>query len=293
MRMRIGFLGLGTMGEPIANNLRRAGHDLTVWNRTPARAGHIVSKGGKLAETPRACATGRDLVFTCVADEAALEVVLEGPDGVLAGLAEGDVLVDLTTAGVRSARSVAERVSRRGAHYVSCPILGSKTAAEQAQIVLIAGGSAAARDRARPALHAISVRLFEVEDVGEAALLKLCVNAIGGAMFVAFAEAVALSSAAGIPIPRLVEVLQASSFHSPLFLMKGELIESKDWEPRFRISLAEKDQRLAQEAAADVGAKVPINEAVRRLLAQAAESGRGDQDVAAVTELFLEWAKKK
>src|SRR5574340_432081 len=100
MRLRIGFIGLGTMGEPIANNLRRAGHDLTVWNRTPARAGHIVSKGGKLAATPRDCASGRDAVFTCLSDERALEAVLGGPDGVLAGLREGDVLVDLSTAGV-------------------------------------------------------------------------------------------------------------------------------------------------------------------------------------------------
>ena len=291
--MRFGFLGLGTMGEPIANNLRRAGHDLTVWNRTPSRAGHIVSKGGKLADTPRACATGRDLVFTCVSDEAALEAVLEGPDGVLAGLAAGDVLVDLTTAGVRSARSVSERVAARGAQFVSCPILGSRTAAEQAQIVLVAGGPAAARERARSALHAISVRLFELEDAAEAAMIKLCVNAVGGAMFAAFAEAVALGAAAGVSVPRLVEVLQASSFHSPLFLMKGELIEKQDFAPRFRIALAEKDQRLAQEAAADVGAKVPINEAVRRILGQAAESGRGDQDVAAVTALFLEWSKAK
>lgn len=291
--MRVGFLGLGTMGEPIANNLRRAGHDLTVWNRTPSRAGHIVSKGGKLAETPRACAAGRDLVFTCLSDEAAVEAVLEGPDGVLAGLADGDVLVDLSTAGVRSARSVSERVAKRGALFVSCPILGSKAAAEQAQIVLVAGGPKAARERARPALHAVSVRLFELEDAAEAAMIKLCVNAVGGAMFAAFAEAVALASAAGVPVPRLVEVLQASSFHSPLYLMKGELIEKQDFAPRFRIALAEKDQRLAQEAAADVGARVPINEAVRRILGQAAESGRGDQDVAAVTELFLEWSKKR
>ncbi|HYD41650.1 MAG TPA: NAD(P)-binding domain-containing protein, partial [Anaeromyxobacter sp.] len=94
MRMRIGFVGLGTVGEPIANNLRKAGHEVTVWNRTPAKANHIVSKGGKLATSARECAAGRDLVFTCVADERALDAVLDGPDGVLAGLAHGDVLVD-------------------------------------------------------------------------------------------------------------------------------------------------------------------------------------------------------
>ena len=290
--MRIGFVGLGTMGEPIANNLRKAGHDLTVWNRTTAKANHIVSKGGKLAATARECAAGRDLVFTCVADEKALEVVLEGPDGVLAGLAEGDVLVDLTTCGTRMTRSVQERAAKKGIRFVSCPILGSKTAAEQAQIVLVAGGPGAAREKARPALHAVSARLFELEEPAQAALMKLCVNAVGGAMISAFSEALALGAAGGLEVWRMVEVLQASSFHSPLYLMKGELVEKKDFAPRFRLSLAEKDQRLAQEAAKDLGARVPINEAVRRLLADAAGSGRADKDICSVAELCFEWLKK-
>src|SRR5512146_3565250 len=131
MRMRIGFLGLGTMGEPIANNLRKSGHDVTVWNRTAAKANHIVSKGGKLARTPRECASGKDLVFTCLSDEKALEAVLEGPDGVLAGLARGDTLVDLSTAGTRAARSVATRAADRGVAVLCAPILGSRKAAEQ------------------------------------------------------------------------------------------------------------------------------------------------------------------
>src|SRR5512138_628949 len=293
MRMRIGFVGLGTIGEPIANNLRKAGHDLTVWNRTAAKADHIVSKGGKLARTPRECASGRDVVFTCLSDEKALDAVLDGPDGALAGLARGDVLVDMSTAGTRAARSAAEQATSRGASFLACPILGSKAAAERAQIVLVVGGPAAASDRARPALHAVSARMFEMEDPVHAALMKLCVNAVGGAMMTGFGEALALGVSGGLEIPALVEVLQASSFHSPLFLMKGELVEQKDWTPRFAIALAEKDQRLAQEAAAEQGAKAPISEAVRRLLGEAVESGRGDKDIAAVADLFLEWAGKK
>jgi 3-hydroxyisobutyrate dehydrogenase-like beta-hydroxyacid dehydrogenase len=293
MRMKIGFLGLGTMGEPIANNLRKAGHDLSVWNRTAAKASHIVAKGGKLARTARECAAGKDLVFTCVGDEKGLEAVLEGADGALAGLAKGDVLVDLSTAGTRSARSVARRCEDRGISFLSAPILGSKIAAEQAQIVLIAGGPGAAREKARPALHAISSRIIELEDAVQAALMKLCVNAVGGAMIAGFGEAIALGASGGLPIWKVIEVIQASPFHSPLFLVKGDLVERTDWAPRFAISLAEKDQRLAQEAAADQGAKVPINEAVRRLLSEAVESGRGDKDVAAVADLFLEWSKKK
>ncbi len=290
--MRIGFVGLGTIGEPIANNLRKAGHDLTVWNRTASRTNHIVSKGGKLARSPRECAAGKDLVFTCVSDEKALEAVLEGPDGVLAGLARGDVLIDLSTAGVRAARSLAERAAKSGVEFMACPVLGSKAAAEQAQIVLVAGGAAPARDRARPALHAVSARMFELDRATDAALMKLCVNAVGGAMMAGFCEALALGASGGLSVSRVVEVLQASSFHSPLFLMKGELIERSDWAPRFAIALAEKDQRLAQEAAAEQGAKVPVNEAVRRLFADAAESGRGDKDVSAIAAHLFELARK-
>ncbi len=292
MRMRIGFLGLGTMGEPIANNLRKAGHDLTVWNRTPSKADHIVSKGGKLARTPRECASGRDLVFTCLSDELALEAVLEGPDGVLGGLASGGVLVDMSTAGTAAARAASERTARKGASFVASPILGSKTSAQQAQIVLVVGGPAPARERARPALRAISARMFELEDPVQAALMKLCVNAVGGAMIAGLGEALALGMSGGLPIPSIIEVLQASSFHSPLFLMKGDLVEKKDWTPRFSVRLAEKDQRLAQEAAAEQRAKLPVSEAVRQLFVDTVESGRGDEDVAAVADMLMRLAKQ-
>ncbi len=186
--MRIGFLGLGTMGEPIANNLRKAGHDLTVWNRTAAKANHIVSKGGKLAATARECAAGKDLVFTCVSDEKALDALLDGPDGVLAGLARGDTLVDLSTAGTRSARSVARRAADLGVAFLCAPVLGSKNAAEQAQLVVLAGGPGPAREKARPALHAVSSRVIDLDDAVQAALLKLCVNAVGAAMVAGFVK---------------------------------------------------------------------------------------------------------
>ena len=135
--------------------------------------------------------------------------------------------------------------------------------------------------------------MFELEEAPQAALMKLCVNAVLGSMIGGFGEALGLGVSGGLQVARIVEVLQASPFHSPLFLVKGDLVERKDFAPRFAIALAEKDQRLAQEAAAEQGAKVPINEAVRRLLAEAVEGGRGDKDIAAVADLFIEWVKKK
>ncbi len=286
--MKIGFLGLGTMGLPLANNLRRAGHLVTVWNRTADKADALVKKGALLAPTPRAAATGQQLVFTCLSDERALEAVLEGPDGVLAGLKEGDVLVDTSTAGTRSARSVEERVMARGARFLAAPLLGSKGAAEQAQLVMVCGGPAAARDRARPALHAVSARLIELEDPAQAALMKLVINSLGGAMMAGLAEALALGVSGGLEISRIIETIQASSFHSPLYLMKGDQIAQQDWAPRFALWLAEKDQRLAQEAATEQGAMLAVNRAVRQLLGEAIAGGRGDKDLAAVADLVFE-----
>jgi 3-hydroxyisobutyrate dehydrogenase-like beta-hydroxyacid dehydrogenase len=289
--MRIGFLGLGTMGAPLANNLRRAGHTVTVWNRTLSKAEPLVKKGARPAASPRECATGQELVFTCVTDEKALEAVLEGPEGVLAGLVAGDILVDCSTSGTRAARSVGERCQARGAHFVAAPLLGSRAAAEKAQLVVVLGGSPEGRERARTAVVAISARCIELDSAPHAALMKLVVNAVGGAMIAGFGEALALGASGGLDLARCIEVIQASSFHSPIFLMKGEQILNQDWEPRFAIALAEKDQRLAQEAAADQGARTPINSAVRQLFADAVQSGRGERDLCNVADLMLEWAK--
>jgi len=281
------------MGAPMANNLRKSGHSVTVWNRTPSRAEPLVKKGAKGAATAREAAVGQDLVFLCLSDEKSVDAVLDGPDGALAGLEKGAVVVDTSTAGVRSAKSVEERVLARGAAFVAAPLLGTRSAAEKAQLTIVAGGPTQAREKARPALRAISARVIELEGAQQAALMKLVVNSVGGAMMAAYAEGLALGASGGLDLAKVVETLQASSFHSPLFLMKGEQILAKDWAPRFAVSLAEKDQRLAQEAAADQGAKMPVNTAVRRLFSDAIESGRGGDDMCAVADVYFGWAGVK
>jgi 3-hydroxyisobutyrate dehydrogenase-like beta-hydroxyacid dehydrogenase len=292
MRMRIGFLGLGTMGFPMAHNLARAGHAVTVWNRTASRAEPLLRKGAVRADTPRQAATGQDLVFTSLSDERALEQVLDGDQGVLAGIAQGGILVDTSTSGVRATRSMEERLREKGASLVAAPVLGSKAAAEKAQLVVVAGGPAPALDRARPALHAISSRLIELDTAPHAALMKLVVNAIGGAMMTGFAEALVLGASGGLDVAKIVDTVQASSFHSPLYLMKGEQILQKDWSARFAMSLAEKDQRLTHEAAAELGAKMPVNAAVRRLFADGVEAGRGADDMSAVADVLFQALKR-
>jgi 3-hydroxyisobutyrate dehydrogenase-like beta-hydroxyacid dehydrogenase len=291
--MRIGFVGLGTMGQPMAGNLRKTGYAITAWDRTPSRTQHLASKGGQVAGTPRECAAGQDLVLTCVSDERALDAVLSGEDGVLAGMKRGDLLVDTSTAGVASARTVKARAEERGVLFLCAPLLGSRAAAEQAQLTIVVGGPPEARARAHPALHAMSARIIELETAEQAALMKLVVNAVGGAMMTGLAEALGLGAAGGLEVARIIETVQASAFHSPFFLMKGEQILNRDYKARFSLALAEKDQRLAQQAAEELGVKMPVNAAVRRLFADGVESGRGDQDLSSVAELVFEWAGVK
>jgi 3-hydroxyisobutyrate dehydrogenase-like beta-hydroxyacid dehydrogenase len=268
--------------EIINSTLRSAGHPVhCTWVRDVAGLGDALAQVG-----PR-------LIFLCVTDEKAVDAVLDGPDGILAGLQPGAVLVDCSTAGVRSARGSAEKAKARGASFVAAPLLGSRAAAEKAQLTIIAGGPADAREKARPALRALSARIIELDSAADAALMKLVVNTVGGAMMAAYAEGLALGAAGNLDLAKVVETLQASSFHSPLFLMKGEQILSKDWAPRFALTLAEKDQRLAQEAAADQGAKMPVNAAVRRLFADAIEAGRGADDMCAVADVYFGWANVK
>jgi 3-hydroxyisobutyrate dehydrogenase-like beta-hydroxyacid dehydrogenase len=123
--------------------------------------------------------------------------------------------------------------------------------------------------------------------------MKLVLNAVGGAMMTAFAEALALGAKGGLDLAKIIEAIQACGYHSPLYLMKGEQILQKDYAPRFALALAEKDQRLAQEAAAELGAKMPVNAEVRRLLGETMKRGRGAEDICAVADLFFEWAGVK
>lgn len=287
MRIRIGFLGLGTMGAPLANDLRKAGYEMTVWNRTRDKAEPLVKKGVALASTPRECATDKDLVFTCLADEQALDSVLDGPDGALAGIGAGGVLVDTSTAGVRATRSIEARVRAKGGSLVAAPLLGTRAAAEKAQLIVLVGGPAEARERAHPALRAFSARLIELETAEQASLMKLVVQAVGGAMMAGFAEALALGASGGLDIAKMVETIQISSFHSPLYLIKGDQILHQDWSPRFPLARAEQDQRLAQEAATAQGTRLPVAEAVQKLFAEVAGTGRSDSDIAAVADLLL------
>jgi len=283
--MKIAFLGLGMMGSGIAGNLLRAGHQLTVWNRTPEKAEALAAAGATLAATPREAAEGADIAFTMVADDSALMGVLEGTDGLLAGLPAGAIHVSQSTISVAAADRVAALHAGHDQHFVSAPVFGRPAVAEAGQLWIVTAGPAAALATCAPVFDTIGRAVFPVDDTASAAnLVKLCGNFMILATAEAMGEAMSLAERGGVSRTALLEVLQGTLFDAPVYKIYGPLVAEKRWRPAgFSAPLGLKDMRLAGEAADTVGATLPILQIIKDHLSQAIAREGDDVDVAALT----------
>jgi len=258
--MRIGFVGLGQMGAAIATNIARADFDLTVWNRSADKAAPLVAAGATVAESPRALAAGSDLVFSILADDGALEAVLEGEDGLLAGLPAGVPHISMSTIAVGTAESVAERHAERGQPFLSAPVFGRPDVAAAGQLNIVVAGPAAEIDRAEPVFDAIGRRLFRVGDHAPAAnLVKLCGNFMILSAVEAMAEAMALAEKGGVGGATLLEVMTNTLFDSRAYRNYGPVIAEQRYRPAgFPAVLGLKDMRLVGAAAEENRVPMPL-----------------------------------
>jgi 3-hydroxyisobutyrate dehydrogenase-like beta-hydroxyacid dehydrogenase len=274
--MKVGFLGLGRMGSGIAANILRAGHDLAVWNRSKEKAEPLVRDGALVARTPKQAADRREVVFTMLADDAALDEVLSGDDGLIAGLEPNALHVSMSTISVAAADAVARRHAGRGQRFISAPVFGRPEAAAAAKLFVVAGGDAAEIARARPVLEAISQRVFEVGERPSAAnLVKLCGNFAILAAIETMGEAMALAEKGGVGKAKLLEVLTGTLFDAPAYRTYGPILVNERFRPAgFAAPLGLKDMRLAGEAAYDTLTPMPLLSLLRdRLLETIAKEG--------------------
>ena len=274
--MKVGFLGLGRMGAAIAANIRRAGHDLTVWNRSPGKTEPLVSDGAAMARTPREAAGGRDIVLSMLADDAALESVLSGDDGLIAGLGANALHVSMSTISVATADDVAARHASQGQRYISAPVFGRPDAAAAAKLFIVSGGDAAQIERARPLFEAIGQRVFQVGERPSAAnLVKLCGNFAILAAIETMGEAMALAEKGGVRKAQLLEVLTGTLFDAPVYRNYGAILVNESFRPAgFAAPLGLKDMRLAAEAAEKSVTPMPLLSLLRdRLLETIAKEG--------------------
>jgi 3-hydroxyisobutyrate dehydrogenase-like beta-hydroxyacid dehydrogenase len=285
----VGFVGLGLMGRPMALNLLKAGYALTVWNRTRARAEDLVKAGATLAETPRETAAGADVLFMIVSDPPAVEAVLWGADGALAGLRKGSVLVDSSTVSPDLARRSAAACAERGVEYLDAPVTGGTWGAEKGELVFMVGGEAATLARVEPLLGVMGKRWFLLGPNGAGQTIKLAMNLILALEVEALAEALAIVKAAGLPGERLVEVMQSSMGRAPVLDVKAPVMLSGDYKASFPLRLMYKDIALAMDLAGELKIALPAGAAARNTYGAVRRASSDDPDYAAIARF---WEKR-
>jgi len=284
--MRVAFLGLGIMGQSMATNLVKAGHEVTAWNRTPGKQ----VEGARVASSPAEAAQDVEVVWMAVSDTAAVENVLFGPDGVESSLTEGMIVVDSSTISPSATRKFAERVAHKGAQYVDSPMTGSKVAAESGTLLFIVGGEEQTIERLKPLYAAMGKKIFRMGEVGKGQSAKLVMNLQIALIYEGFAEALTLAAKLGVEAEKLIPLVNASMVKSGVVEYKAPFVLGRDFSANFPLRLMRKDIRLALDAAKEVRVKLPALETVEEVYEMAIEDGHADLDYAATLLLLEKWA---
>lgn len=284
--MRVAFIGLGIMGRSMAANLVKAGHEVSVWNRS---AGKDV-EGARTAASPAEATQEAQVVWMCVSDTKAVEGVVFGPGGVAQALSSGAIVADSSTISPSATVRFAERIRAKGADWVDAPMTGSKIAAEAGSLIFMVGGEKSALDRLQPLFEAMGKQVFHMGETGKGQATKLVMNLQIALIYEGFAEALTLAAKLGVDVEKLLPLVQASMVRSGVVEYKSTFILNRDFSPNFPLRLMLKDIRLALDAAKESRVRLPGLEAVEEVYDVAAEEGHGDLDYASTLTLLEKWA---
>ena len=274
----LGFVGLGTMGGRMARRLLDAGHHVTGYNRTQARAQWLVDMGMVLADTPRAVAEASEVTFSMMANDGALLAIAEGEDGVLAGMGPGKVYVDMSTVSPSISRDLASRVEGKGASMLDAPVSGSAVTVEAGTLSFMVGGDAGTLELVTPYLKDIGPTITHVGGNGQAAAMKIAINLSLPVQVLAFCEGLLLAERSGIPRHVALEAMVNSVAASPMLKYRAPLIGDTTKEALFDVTMIQKDLELALEMGHELG--VPLNTAAvtNQMLTTARGMGLGNKD---------------
>lgn len=286
--LSIGFVGLGSMGGRIVERLLAAGHPVSGWNRTPAKAQALGEKGMEIAPTPRECAAGADVLLSMVTDTAAVEELAAGADGIIAGLEPGSVWADMSTISPEASRRIAAKVAEAGAAMLDAPVSGSLTTLERGELAIMTGGSEEAFERIKPVLLAIGPKVTRVGDNGQALEVKLAINLALVVQVIGFCEGVALAERAGVAREAAVEAMLKSVVASPVLSYRGPLIleGAMPEEPPADVELQQKDLLLALELGRRLGVPLPTAAVGNELLNACRGLGIGHHDFVVVYDVY-------
>ena len=283
---RVGFVGLGIMGARMAANLRRAGHELVVHNRTRERAERFAAEhGATVAATAAEVGAAAGVVITMVVDGPQVEALLLGPDGVAEGAGEGTLCVDMSTIAPTQTRSIGAALASRRIGFVDAPVTGSSPRAEDGTLTIMAGGAEADVQRAWPLFEAMGELIVHVGELGQGQTVKLINNAVAAANATTLAQALVVGRATGVDLDALVRIMGAGSGGSAMLALKAGPMREHDWSTLFKLEHMLKDVRLCLEEGQAAGVPFPAAAATREMLTAAMGRGLGDADFAAVLEV--------
>ena len=286
--MRVGFVGLGTMGGAMAANVARAGFPVTAWNRTPGRAGGLGELGVVLVESPAAVAAVSDIVVTIVSDTPDVEAVLFGPQGVAAGAANGVLVIDMSTISPSATRDFAARLSDRGVAMLDAPVSGGSEGAKKGTLTIFVGGDAADLERARPALEAMGTTITLVGPIGSGQAVKAVNQVILAGTYLGVAEGIVLAIKAGLDVEQVVGALSGGAAQSWVLANRSGRMLENDYPLGFKVALHRKDLGIALQLARETGASLPISALCEQIEAGLIGKGHADDDMSAVARAIRE-----
>ena len=256
MSERVGFIGLGIMGQGMARNLLRAGFDLTVWNRTATKAEALASEGAKLASSPADLASRCDVIIVCVSDTPDVELVLFGENGVTQGVSSGALVIDCSTISPIKTKAFATTLAQQGVHMLDAPLSGGSEGAAKGTLSIMVGGEADQVERAMPLFKAMGKTITHVGGNGAGQMVKLVNQILVANSMLALGEAFLFAHAGGLDLQKTLQAIEGGAAGSWTLSNRGPQVIKRDWRPGFMIDLQQKDIRLILEAADALGAPV-------------------------------------
>jgi 3-hydroxyisobutyrate dehydrogenase-like beta-hydroxyacid dehydrogenase len=289
----LGFIGLGVMGSEMVNRLLGKGHSVTGYNRTRAKSEWLVKKGMKWADSPRGVAAAADVTFSMVTNSAALGAVANGPDGFLAGLTKGKILIDMSTVSPASSREIAAKVREKGADMVDAPVSGSVITLQEGKLSVMVGGRRETFEKAKPVLNDVGPKVTYVGENGLALVMKIATNLSLAVQMLAFSEGVLLAEKSGIARETAVDVLTHSVIASPMVQYRGPFVLKMPDEAWFNVNMMQKDMVLALELGRQLDVPMPTTSVTNEFLTAARGMGMADKDFAVVFDALAQMSGVK
>ena len=278
----ISYLGLGTMGSGMASNLLKAGYQLTVWNRSPAKCKPFARKGARVADTPADAVRDAELVMYSLSNDQAVEEVVFGAEGILSGIKEGQIAIDMSTVLPATSLREQEAYAKRGVDFLDAPVFGSKRESANAELWIMAAGKRDTFEKVKPLLEQLGQTVHYFGQNGNAAVMKLVGNLIVALEMEALAEGLVLAHKAGLDLNTVMEVVKVADFRSPLIVSNGQNILKRDFSTSFALKLMLKDAGLIEKFGESLPSPIPALRVVEKNLELAVALGFGEENASAL-----------